>query len=81
LVPPSARTVSLLTSSLAGRTSEPPDPDALVRSIAVAGEDDLLAGLSSPMGWEWQLLVQRVKTEARRQLVSEFGNPDPHRLA
>ena len=81
-----ARTIRLLAESLAGRTAEPLDPKALAREVAARTNEELLADLRTRLDQpisdeEWNGLVQRAEAEARRQLVAEHGDPDPHRLA
>ena len=81
-----ARTMSLLAASLAGRTTAPIDPKQLAGEVAVSNDEallaDLRARLAEPIADEkWNRLVQRAGAEARSQLVAEYGNPDPHRLA
>jgi hypothetical protein len=81
-----ARTVRLLAEALAGRAAAPLDPAAWARRVAeeedAALHADLRARLAEPVAdAEWDRLVAAAGAEARRQLVAEYGNPDPHRLA
>lgn len=81
-----ARKIRLLAESLAGRLSAGSDPGALARSVALEGDGSILerlrARLAEPVDdREWRALVSAAEAEARRQLVAEHGDPDPHRLA
>lgn len=81
-----ARKIRLLASGLAGRLAEEVDPRSLAGAVAVRTDDSLLeelrARLLDPVSdAEWSRLVLAAGLEARRQLVEEYGSPDPHRLA
>lgn len=81
-----ARKMRVLAESLAGKLAGPVDPRALAGAVAVESDESILEGLRAhllePMtDSEWSRLVIAADVEARRQLVEEHGNPDPHRLA
>lgn len=59
---------------LAAETGQ--DPEALIR-LAIAHGDDMLAAALAPISPE-QLLAAEAR--ARRQLISELGDPSPYRL-
>ncbi len=78
--------MSLLAGSLAGRTAQPLDRKALAGEVAVRTNEEILAALRARLAQpiddeQWDRLVRLAEIEARRQLVAEFGDPDPHRLA
>jgi hypothetical protein len=81
-----ARTLRLLAEGLAGQMDEPIDSRGLAREVAVRTDErilaDLRARLVQPMDdREWHRLLTLAQAEARRQLVAEYGDPEPHRLA
>lgn len=65
-----ARTMKLLAERL-GR-----DPAPLVAAIALAEDDAILAAEQLPVA-EYHLAL----AAAREQLIAEYGDPSPHRLA
>ncbi|HEX9965640.1 MAG TPA: hypothetical protein VGB04_11730 [Allosphingosinicella sp.] len=81
-----ARKMRILGASLAGRVGGKLDPRSLAEAIAVKTDEvileELRAHLLEPVpDREWHRLVLASAAEARHQLVAEYGNPDPHRLA
>lgn len=81
-----ARKIRLLAESLAGRLGEGVDPRSLAGAVAVRDDEAILEGLRARLPEpvdesEWSRLVLAADAEARRQLVAEYGDPDPHRLA
>lgn len=81
-----ARKMRILVASLAGRLDGPLDPRSLAEAVAVRTDEVILEGLRARLAEpmpdpEWHRLVLAAEAEARRQLVAEYGNPDPHRLA
>lgn len=81
-----ARKMRLLGESLAGKVASELDPASLARAVAAEADSAILAGLRArllePMSDpDWDRLVLAADAEARRQLVAEHGDPDPHRLA
>lgn len=81
-----ARRVRLLGESLAGRIAWAADPRALAGAVAVRSDEAILEELRFRLlepvpDPEWDRLVLEADQEARRQIVAEHGDPDPHRLA
>ena len=81
-----ARKIRLLGQALAGKVAGGADPASLARAVATEADSAILAGLRArllePMtDGEWDRIVLAADAEARRQLVAEHGDPDPHRLA
>ncbi len=73
-----ARTMRLLASELGI------DPQALTVEIAERDDAAILARVASRLGQtlpDIQNLHQRLQEVARRQLITEIGDPTPHRLA
>lgn len=66
-----ARTMRLLAPLLGV------EADALVARIAVEPDDAILASLPEPAA-AW---YEDARTEARRQLIEERGDPTPYKLA
>ena len=81
-----ARKIRVLAEALGGRIAGDPDPRSLARRVAVETDEAVLGGLRArlvePMAnSEWNRLLLAAEAAARRQLVAEHGDPDPHRLA
>lgn len=76
-----ARTMALLAPLIDPEL----DPATLVADIARHDDDAILAGLSrrypTLVGTKLRELFQSSRTEARRQLVAELGDPTPYKLA
>lgn len=73
-----ARTMRLL----AARLDAALDPAALAARTARSNDDDLLAELTEAYpGVDMSAAFEACRSEARRQLIEEIGDPSPHRLA
>ena len=66
-----ARTMRLLASTLGL------EPDALVARIAADADETIVASL----GAEAAVAYPPLREEARRQLITELGDPTPYKLA
>lgn len=74
-----ARTMRLLSAQLFPERAT----DALVREIALADDDAILAKLIVDCGLDEgavRAAYAACRAEARRQLIVEIGDPTPHRL-
>jgi hypothetical protein len=69
-----ARTMRLLAARVGG------EPEALVRAIAEQSDEAIVAGLAMEAP-DAPRLYDECRSEARRQLIEELGDPSPHRLA
>ena len=83
-----ARTVRLVAEWVRGRAAAPEglDPVACATRVALAPLDAVihdLRGLCGPDVTDdaWQRQIERLSGEAYRDLVSELGDPAPHRMA
>ncbi len=83
-----ARTVRLVAEWVRGRAgaSSDIDPVAFATRVALAPLDAVIGDLRSLCApgvtdEAWQRQIDRLSGEAFRGLVSEFGDPAPHRIA
>jgi hypothetical protein len=83
-----ARTVRLVAEWVRGRAgaSNDIDPVAFATRVALAPLDAVIRDLralctAGVTDEDWQRQVERLTGVAYRDLVSEFGDPAPHRMA
>ncbi|GAA0589951.1 hypothetical protein [Caenispirillum bisanense] len=86
-----ARTIRLIAEWVAAERAEgtglPLDPQALAAEVATATDADLLDRLAALHGADdpaarrrFDRHCARLRAEAYRQLVAEYGDPTPHQL-
>jgi hypothetical protein len=83
-----ARAIRLLADWVRGRLPDPDsiDPVAYASQVAVREPAGIVAELKARCApdlpeREWRRQVERTAAEARLSLVTELGDPSPHRLA